>query len=80
MVYSLQELQEFILWCKANGVKRTELGSIKFELSDYALLQHVPEYATDNVDKSASKSTDTMVDTAEQVKEDEDLLYWSSKT
>lgn len=89
MVENISELQELIEWCKANGVKRLKMDEIEFELSDIALSEKFMDISNtqgasalkDRESNSlTSKTLTDTVDAAEQAKEDEELLFWSSRT
>lgn len=84
MIDNISELMEFIEWCKKNGVKRIGLDNgISFELSDMALSEKYADLDAGvqlKDQESASYTSKTMVDTADTSAEDEELLYWSSKS
>lgn len=79
MINDLEELKYFVEWCRSTGVKSMAIGDVKFELSDYALIQNIqgldPQSAPLTDNESTSTSTKTLVDTSD---EDEKDLYWSS--
>jgi len=86
MIENISELQELIEWCKATGVKRLKISEVEFELSDISLSEKYMETtggASALKDReSSSLTSDTMADTVdskEQQKDDDDLLYWSSR-
>ena len=67
-------------WCTATGLRRVQIGDVKFEISDYGLTQHLmeigPQTAPLKDTESTAKTSQTMADT---MSEDEDLLMWSAK-
>lgn len=85
MIENVSELQELIEWCKAKGVKSLKISDIEFELSDMALSekyvdQSAPQTLKDQ--ESNSLTSNTMVDTMDPeqaAKEDDDMLFWSSR-
>ena len=77
MFQTVQDLQEFFLWCQQAKIKAVKVGDIEVQFSDLAFIDIIaPEIA-----QQASEERDTsktMVDTAAE-EADEDLLFWSSK-
>lgn len=84
MIDNIADLMEFIEWCKKTGVKSIGLDNgISFTLSDIALTEKFVELDSEGQLKdkeSSSLSSKTMVDTADTAAEDEELLYWSSRS
>ncbi len=84
MIESVGELMEFIEWCKKAGVKKIGLDNgISFELSDMALSEKYADLDAIGQLKdkeSTSLSSETMADTANSAAEDDELLFWSSKS
>lgn len=82
MIDRIDELQELIEWCKAKGVKRLKISDIEFEISDIGLSEKFleSETAVQLKDKeSSSLSSQTLTDTETPNKDDEDLLFWSTR-
>lgn len=83
MINDIQSLQEFILWCRDHKIKMVNIGQIKVEFSDLAYIDSVTgeilssEGLKSNEERDTSK---TMVDTLDSTAEDEDLLFWSTKS
>jgi len=82
MINDLEELKDFMQWCAVNGLRNVQIGDVKFELSDYALTKHLldleqAQSAPLKDTESTSNSSKTMADTAA---EDEEILFWSSKS
>lgn len=88
MIENVSELQELIEWCKANGVKSLKISDIEFELSDMALSekyidQSMPQGKPIKDQESNSLTTKTMIDTMDPeqaAQEDDEMLFWSSRT
>lgn len=78
----MEQLKEFILWCKANKVKNFKNSEYQFELSELAFIDTVG--MADLGDPVKEMNLDAalpIVDSEEPMsREDEDeLLYWSTK-
>jgi len=67
MFKDISELKSFILWAKDQKIKRLKVGECEAEFSD---LVHVEEMIT---------APETKVNQEQQQKEDEELLFWSSR-
>jgi len=81
MITNLDQLKNFIMWCKDNKVKTMNIGEIKFEISE---LDFIPEEAQQSTLSSnvGEYNTDTLADTLEEAtdwRNDPDL-YHSSNT
>lgn len=84
LLLSIDEIKDLIKFAKTEKVKKLQIGNVNFELSDYALIDGLyTGTGTENTpQKEETFSTKNMVDTnvSEQDIEDQDLLFWSSKT
>lgn len=83
MVKNLDQLKNFIMWCKDNKIKKIDLGDVKFEISE---LDFIPEEGKslnfDNKSNIGEYNSDTLVDTLDEKidpKDDPDL-YWSTNS
>lgn len=77
MITDLEELKEFVEWCSAKGVRSMQMGDVKFELSDYALLQGIQ-----SIESQTSPSLDTPAAPSQpntDAADDEELLMWSAR-
>lgn len=75
-----QSLQEFILWCREAKIKALQVGDIKVEFSDLAFLDYtVEEPGVQKAMERAAMDESAQAD-AEAAAENEDLLFWSSKS
>lgn len=79
---NMQEIKDFIIWCKENKVKSFNNSDFHFELSDLAFIED--QLVSGGIDLPKTKeefldSQKTFMET-EQVdeKEQEELLFWSS--
>jgi hypothetical protein len=81
MITNLDQLKNFIMWCKDQKVKKMNIGDIQFEISE---LDFIPEETGTPMTASnlGNYNTETLVDTLEDSidpKNDPDL-FWSSNT
>lgn len=76
---TVAQVQAFVAWAKAIGLKRAKIGDVELELSDLALLPLASETGPKGTEeRDTSKTlTDTLTPDAKQ--EDEDL-FWSSNS
>ena len=80
MIKDLQSLRELIVYAKSQGVQGFKIGDVEVSFSPFAFtdLANTPEEAPKaNEERNTSK---TLVDTMEPSQEDEELLFWSSKS
>lgn len=75
-ISNIEELKEFILWCKENKVKKVKLDSLEFDIYELGLLD-VTQTSTDTKVSSSANLSDTLKEPS--VNEDPDL-YWSTNT
>lgn len=68
MFKDVEELKNFILWAKNQKIKRLKLGDYEAEFSDLVYVEQLQEA---QMPEQAP---------GDQQKEDEELLYWSSRT
>ena len=80
MLSKLEEIKQFIEWCQKNKVKSFDSGDISFELSELAFVEQMTDSQMEQ--KVINAAEDTLVDTAKQEleNEDDDLLFWSTRT
>lgn len=78
MIDNVSQLQELIEWCISKKVRKLSLQGIEFELSDLALVQDIMSQEELKDKESSSLTSQTMADTGDN-REDEDLLYYSSR-
>lgn len=71
MFKNLEEVRSLIAWAKTQKIRRLKLGELEVDISELA---YVDDLTTNipTVESIEPKSA------AEQAKEDEKLLYWSS--
>lgn len=79
----LNQLKDFILWCKKHKVKHYKSESQEFELSELAFVEeyNVTDLSAEPIKEIRLDSTTPIVDSEEppsKEEEDEDL-YWSVK-
>jgi len=82
MFKDTQELKDFILWCRDQRIKSVSTGQLTVEFSDYAFLDVVMPVAESAFDKLSEErdTSKTLVDSMQvDPKEEEDLLFYSSK-
>lgn len=75
MIKSLPELQQFITWCRQNGVQHVKIADIEFQISNITI-------ASDQMGIQDSSIPEQLrvPKTAETAESDDDLLFWSSKS
>lgn len=71
MFLDTEELKEFIVWAKSQGIQALTVGDVSLQFSPYALLEQAEG-------KAATSSADGKPP-AESPSEEEDLLYWSAR-
>ena len=72
---TVSELKEFILWCKANKVKKFNNADIQFELSDLAFLEDIDKTPMKEMVLGGSKD---MLDTLKVPEGEDPDLFWSA--
>ena len=76
MFDTIQDLQEFILWCRDQQIKAVQVGETKVEFSDYAFLEKVSQFS-EAVEKR-ELADQNEAEKRDLAAEDEDLLFWST--
>jgi len=76
MLNNLEDVKLFIEWCKDHKVKSFKIEGVQFELSELAFVNDIESY----VDKIQNTADDSKFEKDQQEQEDEELLFWSSKT
>jgi len=76
MFKTVQELQDFILWAKAEKVKRLKIGDVEVEISDYALVE---DLMTIQSQTKSSTEPQKNTDPNKNQTEEDDLLMWSAR-
>lgn len=83
MFKNTQELKDFILWSRSNGVKAFKIDEtgtqIEFTELAFIDLSEANSMPSPTGLKEESTSSKTLVDTLEDANEDEDL-FWSTNT
>lgn len=87
MFKSTQDLQEFISWAKQQRIELVKIGDVEVRFSTLAFidletgaLNQDSELATKPAKTEERNTSKTLVDTLENVEEeDEELLTWSSR-
>lgn len=82
MLKNLEDLKQFVLWCKSNKIKAFKNNDIEFELSDLAFVEAFINNEPGDILKDVDlPDSDTFAEMDPEGKqEDEDLLYWSSQS
>jgi len=78
MINNIDNLKEFILFAKANKLKRFKLADLEFEFSD---INYIEELKAEVTAPFTPSNTGTLADTDNDkpITEDEDL-FWSTST
>lgn len=76
MIKTINELKEFILWAKEQKVSSVKIGDVAFEISNLALIEatELKPYAEQPTSVGLNEQD------AQEQKEDDDLLMWSSRS
>lgn len=65
-----EELKNFIIWAKNQGIKRVKVEQIEFELSDISIVSSLSAQESQNAPKVEGNLPDL---------DDEELLYMSAR-
>lgn len=80
MIKTVSELQDLIVWAKAQKLKSVEVQGIRFEFSDLAHIEGLNDLASEPArDLSKPASSPRLPDGNAQANEDEELLFYSSR-
>ena len=82
MIKNISELQELIIWAKSQKLKSLSVGEIKFEFSDLAALESLPDLTAQESkpkDLSVQPSSPRLPNGNAEVNEEEELLFWSTR-
>lgn len=74
---TINEIKEFIKWCRSNKIKSFQYNDLKFELSDFGFIEHNPIDQAETAQETIEKFN---LDSNEDKSEEDALLYWSSNT
>lgn len=76
---SIAELKELILWAKSEKVQALQVGDVRVEFSNLAMVEGLPEFSTSQAtDLSVPPSSDRLPSGNAQSDEDDDILYHSA--
>lgn len=76
MFKNKQELQDFILWAKAQKIRRMKVGDIEVEISDYAFIEDLTTPISQVPTPSEPQSEDEIL---RLKNEEEALLLYSAQ-
>jgi hypothetical protein len=81
MTLTVSELKDLILWAKKEKVAVIKIGDVQFELSQLALVSDMPDFSgqSEAKDLSVPASSPRLPNGNQQVNEDDDDLYYSSR-
>jgi len=83
MFKEIDELKEFIVWAKENGLSSVKVGDIHVEISHIGILQSASEVQTP-IEQAVAKTNKPMSPEEKKSRDDkaqeeeDDLLFWSS--
>lgn len=79
---TINELKDLIIWAKENRVKSIKLEGTEFELSDLAFMENLQDLGNPEPQKDLSvpPKSDRLPDGNTQPSEDDELLFWSSRS
>jgi hypothetical protein len=81
MIETVEELKALISWLKEQKVKRLKLGDVEVEISDIAFVDLGEQLATDISQSPVSDLYEENVSPPpSEVKEDEEMLFWSARS
>jgi hypothetical protein len=78
MFDDIDQLKQFIVWAKSQKLARVKVGDIEFDVSNIGLIEASPDIEK-TLEKVTTVTTKANLSANEQEKEDEELLYWSSR-
>ena len=84
MLKTTDELKEFILWAKEQGLKEAKIGEHTFSFSEYELAKKLMQEQTGTTyEPESSESTNVRAqnlrEDLDNFSEDDEIRYWSSK-
>lgn len=80
MITNLDQLKNFIMWCKDQKIKEMDLGNVKFSISEIDFIPQEQEVQL-NTPNLGEYNTSTLTDTLEEPKDwrnDPDLFHSSN--
>lgn len=80
MNLNLSELKELIVWAKSQKIKSLKLGETIVEFSDYAFIAEMADFNSPDKDLSVPPKSPRLPDGNAQSSEDDEDLFWSSRT
>lgn len=78
MFENVEEIKQFIVWAKSQGLKSVSIDNVKFEISDVTLADEFLNKAPENDQSPAFNKQDWLAEQSDP-NEDEDLLYHSAR-
>ena len=79
---NLDEIKDFILWAKDQGIKDIAVGELKCTISDIELVRlHTNKYESQDTSQANYESQNPRVENMKnqtQENEERDLLFWST--
>lgn len=78
MFDDLEQVKQFIEWAKQQKLARVKIGDVEFEVSNIGLIEASPDLDK-TLEKVTTVTTKATLDNKDAEKEDEDLLFWSSR-
>lgn len=82
MISNIDQLKNFIIWCKSNKIKKMDIGDIKFEISELDFISEEGKSLNIQNSNLGKYNTETLTDTIDDnmdPSEDPDL-YWSTNS
>lgn len=78
MFKNVDELKAFIQWAKAEQVQSFSVGDVKIDISPIFFTEQLLNPPTSNSEPTMKPSSKRWLEDPEAVKDDDELLYWSS--
>lgn len=84
MLKNTEELKEFILWAKEQGLKEVKVGEHVFSFSEYELAKKLMQesettYSPEQSEQSTNVRAQNLREDLDNFSEDDEIRYWSSK-
>lgn len=82
MFKDLNDIKEFIKWCKSNKIKSFSIKDVAIEISDIAFIEELNDDKTEVssilLEQAQEIAEDSKFEKEQQTKEDDELLFWSA--
>lgn len=77
MIKTTQELQDFVIWARQNGVAKIKLKGVEVEFSIAAQNESIIKSLAANESKPESPALPNTAEARAQAEDDQETLFWS---